>query len=177
MPFELNVDSLIVLSLVKLKDVEGIFALVNASRNYLREWLPWVDFNVTSKDTKQFVHSAQKQYLNHDGFHCCIRYREEIAGIVGFHRIDWINKTAELAYWLGEQYQGKGIMTKCCKALTEYAFRELKIDRVEILANNLKSCAIPERLGFIKENTLVDAEWINDRFVNNIVYSMSSINW
>ena len=67
-------------------------------------------------------------------------------------------------------------MTKCCKALTEYAFRELKIDRVEILANNLKSCAIPERLGFVKENTLVDAEWINDRFVNNIVYSMSSIN-
>ena len=139
--------------------------------------MPWVDFNTTSEDTKQFVHSAQKQYLDRNGFHCCIKYREKIVGIVGLHRIDWINKTGELAYWLGEQYQGKGIMTKCCKALTEYAFDELRIDRVEILANNFKSCAISKRLGFIKENTLVDAEWINDRFVNNIVYSMSSIDW
>jgi ribosomal-protein-serine acetyltransferase len=177
MTLKLNVDPFTVLSLIELEDAEEIFTLVDTSRNYLREWLPWVDFNTTSDDTKEFIRSAQKQYVNHNGFHCCIRYKSTIAGVIGFHRIDWTNQTAELAYWLGEQYRGIGLMTKCCKVLTEYAFSYLKLNRVEILANNLKSCAIAERIGFTKEKTLYNVEWINDRFVDNIVYSMLLEDW
>ncbi len=174
-----NVDSLIVLSLVELKDAEEIFALVDTSRNYLRDWLPWVDFNTTAEDTKTFIRSAQQQYVSKSGFHCCIRYKTEIAGIIGFYRLDWTNKTAELGYWLGKQYQGQGLMTKCCKFLTDYTFDHLKFNRVEIRAasSNVKSCAIPQRLGFIKEGILRDAEWINDRFVDNVVYSMLLQDW
>ena len=172
----LNVDRFTVLSLVKLEDAEEIFALVDTSRNYLREWLPWVDYNTTSKDTKEFIRYAQQQYASNNGFHCSIRYQGRIAGVIGFHRIDWIDKTGELAYWLGEQYQGMGLMTKCCRVLTEYAFIQLKLYRVEILANNLKSCAVAERLGFTKEKTLSNVEQIGDRFVDNIVYSTSKRN-
>ncbi len=177
MSLRLNVDSLIVLSLVKLEDAEEIFTLVDVSRNYLREWLPWVDSNTTSQNTKEFIYSAQKQYANNNGFHCCIRYKDKIAGVVGFHRLDWINKTGELAYWLGRQYQGIGLMTKSCKVLTEYGFNQLKLDRIEILANNPKSCAIPKRLGFTQEITLYNAEQIGDRFVDNVVYSMLLLDW
>ena len=169
----LNVDRFTVLSLVELEDAEEIFSLVDASRNYLREWLPWVDSNTTSKDTEEFIRYAQEQYVSRNGFHCSIRYKGQIAGVIGFHRIDWANKTAELAYWLGEQYQGMGLMTKCCRVLTEYAFIQLKLYRVEILANNLKSCAVAERLGFTKEKTLTNVEQIGDRFVDNIVYSIA----
>ena len=63
-------------------------------------------------------------------------------------------------------------MTRCSRVLTDYAFKDLNLDCVEILSNNLKSCAIPERLGFTQEKITPDAKWINDRFVDNIVYSM-----
>ena len=64
------------------------------------------------------------------------------------------------------------LMTKCCRVLTEYAFIQLELYRVEILANNFKSCAVAERLGFTKEKTLSNVEQIGDRFVDNIVYSI-----
>ena len=64
MSLRLNVDSSIVLSLVKLEDAEEIFTLVDVSRNYLREWLPWIDSNTTSQNTKEFIYSAQKQFLS-----------------------------------------------------------------------------------------------------------------
>jgi ribosomal-protein-serine acetyltransferase len=179
MSFQHNVDSSTVLSLVELEDAEEIFALVDTSRNYLRKWLPWVDFNTTSEDTKMFIYSARQQYADNKGFHCCIRHKTRVAGVIGFHRLDWTNKTTELAYWLGKQYQGQGLMTKCCKFLTDYAFNHLKLNRVEIRVSsaNFKSCAIPERLGFIKEGTLRDVEWVNDRFVDNVVYSMLFKDW
>ena len=175
----LEVDANIFLSLVELKDADEIFALVNSSRSYLREWLPWVDLNKTSEDTREFIKSAQQQYSDRNGFHCCIKYKTKIAGIVGFHRIDWTNQTTELAYWLGEGYQGLGLMTKCCRVLTNYAFAfdNLNLNRVEIRANNLKSAAIPERLGFSQEGILREAEWVNNRFVDNIVYSMLQKDW
>jgi ribosomal-protein-serine acetyltransferase len=177
MSLRIDVDSHIVLSLVKLEDAEEIFTLVDVSRNYLRNWLPWVDLNTTSQNTKEFICSAQKQYVNNDGFHCCIRYKGKIAGVVGFHRLDQINEIGELAYWLGEQYQGIGLMTKSCKALTDYGFNWLRLERVEILANNPRSCAIPKRLGFTQETILYNAEHIGDRFVDNVVYSMLLQDW
>jgi ribosomal-protein-serine acetyltransferase len=173
----LNVDSHIVLTLVKPEDAEEIFTLVDVSRNYLRKWLPWVDLNTTSQDTKEFIYSAQKQDLNNSGFHCCIKYKDKIAGIVGFHRLDWLNKTGELAYWLGKQYQGIGLMTKSCKVLTDYGFNQLKLERIEILTNNPKSSEIPKRLGFTQEITLYNAEQIGDRFVDNVVYAMLLQDW
>ncbi|MEN9520262.1 MAG: hypothetical protein RLZZ381_2850 [Cyanobacteriota bacterium] len=179
MSFPYNVNESTILSLVELEDAEEIFALVDTSRDRLREWLPWVDLNTTADDTRTFIRFAQQQYVEQQGFHCCIRYKTKIAGVIGFHRLDWTNKTAELAYWLGVQYQGKGLMSQCCKFLTNYAFHCLKFNRVEIRAasNNFKSCAIPERLGFIKEGILRDAEWLNDRFVDNVVYSMLLKDW
>ena len=97
MSFKLSVDSHTFLNLVEPEDAQEIFTLVDASRNYLREYLPWVDFNISSENTKEFIRSAQKQYVNNNGFHCCIRYHNKIAGIVGFHRIDWTDRTGELA--------------------------------------------------------------------------------
>lgn len=63
--------------------------------------------------------------------------------------INWSNKTAYIGYWLGEEFQGNGIMTKVAKTLTDYAFNELNLNKVEIRAavENEKSRAIPERLG------------------------------
>jgi ribosomal-protein-serine acetyltransferase len=54
-----------------------------------------------------------------------ILYKERIAGVAGFNEIKWSNKTADIGYWLGEEFQGNGIMTKVAKTLTDYAFSEL----------------------------------------------------
>jgi ribosomal-protein-serine acetyltransferase len=54
-----------------------------------------------------------------------------------------------VGYWMSADYQGRGIMTDCCKALLNYGFGALGLNRIEIRArtDNVKSRAIPIRLG------------------------------
>ncbi len=173
------VDKNTTLSMVEMRDADEIFALVDASRMYLREWLPWVDAATSVEDSKTFVRASHKQYADGNGFQCCIRYRGKIAGVIGFSRVDWLNKSVEIGYWLDEELQGRGIMTGCCRVLVELAFTEYALHRVEIrvATENQKSRAIPERLGFTCEGTLHEAEWLNDHFVDSAVYSMLRPGW
>ncbi len=70
-------------------------------------------------------------------------------------------------------------MTRACRALVDYAFAKLQLNRVEIrcATGNLRSQAIPERLGFTREGTLREGEWLYDHFVDLIVYSMLAREW
>lgn len=58
-------------------------------------------------------------------------------------------------------------------------FNELKLNRVDIRAaeENIKSRAIPERLGFVCEGQIRQAEWLYDHYVNHIVYGMMAAEW
>lgn len=90
------------------------------------------------------------------------------------HRIDLQNRIGELGYWLGEKFQGRGIMTKACRAMVAYGFSERALNRIEIhcAAANEKSRAIPERLGFRIEGALRQAERLADGYVDNVVYGL-----
>src|SRR5699024_583034 len=106
-------------------------------------------------------------------------YDERIVGIVTFNKYNWRNRIGYIGYWLGEPYQGKGIMTESVKALIQYGFTKLRLNRVEIhcATENIKSQAIPKRLGFKKEGHLREAEWLYDHFVDHFVYGLLTSDW
>lgn len=174
-----QVDDHTTLSTVETGDAQELFALVDASRMYLREWLPWVDANVSIGETVAFIEAAQRQESRGEGFQCCIRYRNKIVGIIGLNRLDRFHKQVEIGYWLAEEWQGRGIMTACCRTLIDFVFRDYKLHRVEIraAADNTRSRAIPERLSFTHEGTLRESEWVNDHFVDGAVYAMLEHDW
>ena len=70
-------------------------------------------------------------------------------------------------------------MTKTVLALLQYAFEDLQLNKVEIRAavGNAKSRAIPERLGFTKEGTIREAEWLYDHYVDHVAYGMLASEW
>ena len=142
--------------------------LTDRNREYLRAWLPWVDASRTLEDRKNFIRDALKQFAHNKGFVAGIWHEGRLAGVIGYDPIAWENRTTELGYWLGEEYQGKGLVTAACRALVEHAFGELDLNRVVIscATENEKSCAIPERLGFRREGIERQAEWLYDRFVD-----------
>jgi ribosomal-protein-serine acetyltransferase len=113
------------------------------------------------------------------GFQCGIWFRGEFSGIIGYHGFDWMNRSVEIGYWLGEKFQGHGIMTKSCRTLVDYAFFEYNLNRVQIRCaiGNKKSIAIIERLGFIKEGCTRQAELLYDHYVDLFVYGMTADMW
>lgn len=174
-----KIDEDLSLKLIDLKDGESIFELTNQSREYLREWLPWLDITTKLEDTKEFIKLSLKGFAETKSINTVILYKGNIVGVAGFNEINWSNKTAYIGYWLDEESQGNGIITKVAKALTDYAFTELKLNKVEIRAavGNKKSRSIPERLGFVNEGSIRQAEWLYDHYVDHVVYGMLAEEW
>ena len=175
----LRIDDDIELKILETQDAEILFALIERNRLFLRQWLPWVDTNSTKTHTENFIQTSQDQYQLNFGFQCGIWYKDMLAGIIGFHNIDWMNKNVEIGYWLGEEFQGHGIITKSCRILVDYAFSMYHLHRVQIrcATGNKKSVAIIERLGFIQEGKTNQAEFLYDHYVDLYVYGMTADVW
>lgn len=160
-------------------DAEELYALLDANRSHLRQWLPFVDANRSSADSLAFIRMTRKQFADNQGIQLGIFYERKLAGVIGCHLIDWNNRHTSIGYWLGESFQGKGLITSAAGALITHAFTVWKLNRVEIRAavGNTRSQAIPERLGFVKEGVLRQREWLYDHFVDHISYSMLASDW
>jgi ribosomal-protein-serine acetyltransferase len=176
---KIEIEDGLQLKSLELRESEALLLLVNANRPYLRQWLPWLDMTTNIDEMIAFVESAIRQQTSGLGFQAGIWQGNEIVGIIGYHHLEWANRSTCIGYWLAEQFQGRGIMTKSCRSVVEYAFEEWHLNRIEIRCaeGNLKSRAIPERLGFKAEGTFREAEWLYDHFVDHVVYGMLARDW
>jgi ribosomal-protein-serine acetyltransferase len=176
---KISVEADLYLRNLELRDSEDLLLLVEANRPYLREWLPWLDLTRNIDEMIVFVESSIRQQTSAAGFQAGIWCRDELVGIIGYHHLEWANRSTCIGYWLAEGQQRRGIMTKSCRSLVDYAFDEMRLNRVEIrcAVGNMKSRAVPERLGFKPEGTLREAEWLYDHFVDHIVYGMLARDW
>ncbi|WP_173915333.1 GNAT family N-acetyltransferase [Halobacillus sp. Marseille-Q1614] len=177
--FTLKVDQEISLKLLEKKDAKELFTLVDQYRTYLREWLPWVDNMNQETDYEPIIEMWLKQFASNDGFQAGILYNGKLAGMVGFHGIDWSNRKTSIGYWLAENYQGHGIMTKTVNALIDCAFSEYDLNRVEIHCGveNYKSRSIPERIGMKKEGVVREDEFLYDHYLDTVLYSLLKKEW
>jgi ribosomal-protein-serine acetyltransferase len=174
-----QVDEEVALRLPSERYAPESTALIRAHHDALSEWLPWVTEDFSVEDARDFVRRNRRQYRAREGFSLQIVYRGRVAGNAGFNAIDWQNRRTEIGYWLAPPFQGRGVMTKTCRFLVAHAFDELKLNRVEILCavENLRSRAVPERLGFRREGVLRQAEWVRDHFNDLVVYAMLADEW
>jgi ribosomal-protein-serine acetyltransferase len=167
------------MKLLEVRHAPAVYETVERNREYLRLWLPWVDKTHSVDDIEAFIKMSLDQFAGNQGFAAGIWQGRELIGTLGFHRIDWPNKKAELGYWLDEAHQGKGIISAACRAGIEHAFAEWRLIRVEIhcATANKKSCAIPQRLGFQFEGVRRDGQILKGSAVDINVYSMLAREW
>ncbi|WP_244897355.1 GNAT family N-acetyltransferase [Marinococcus halophilus] len=131
------------LKLLEPSDAPAIFSLTDNSREHLKEWLPWVDHTNEEKDTRAFIHEARLGWAEQKAVSDAIVFRESIIGVAGFNRLDQQNNLGEIGYWLGKDYQGKGIITAVTGALISYGFDQLGLNKIviKVAAANAKSRA------------------------------------
>jgi ribosomal-protein-serine acetyltransferase len=154
-------------------DADELYGLVERNRSYLAEWLPWAA-GQTQDGVAEFIRKTRRQLEENDGFQGALLLDGQMVGVGGFISVNWESRSTELGYWLAEEHQGRGLMTKTVSALVDHAFGEWDLNRVEVhaAAENRRSRAIPERLGFQQEGILRDYERIGDRYVDIVVYSL-----
>ncbi len=97
-----------------------------------------------------------------------------VAGSVGVHFKEDVNRrSAELGYWLGRAFWGRGLMTEAARALTEHAFATYDLARIYamVFAWNPASGRVLEKAGFTLEARLRDAITKDGTTVDGLLYA------
>ncbi|CUI17349.1 Acetyltransferase (GNAT)-family protein [Candidatus Protochlamydia naegleriophila] len=172
--FELAIDTVYSIKLPRIEWAGSLFQLVDHNRAYLSEYLPWVDHTLSAKDSEHFIKHSLEQAEKGKSLHLCIWEKECLVGLIGLHYIDRLDRKTEIGYWISEEHQGKGIITKCCQRLIKFCFQDLQLHRVEIRcqASNLRSQSIPKQLGFKHEGTLRGAFFRNGQFSDCLIFGL-----
>jgi ribosomal-protein-serine acetyltransferase len=179
MTFRRQVADGIEIRLFEDGDAEAVFATADRNRAYLREWLPWVDRTHSARDIREFITRARDKFQISRAPDAGIWIDGVFSGSIGAHNIDWANRSTSIGYWIDAAQQRRGVMTRCCVVMLDYLFHDLLLHRVEIRCGtgNTRSCAIPQRLGFLREGVLREAERVNDRWVDLVLWSMLEDAW
>jgi ribosomal-protein-serine acetyltransferase len=159
-------------------DAEELYALIDSNRARLARWMVWAE-GQTPQDTLEFIRDARRRLDAHEGLQAAIVGERGIAGVAGFHAVDWPNRSTSLGYWLAEGEEGGGTMTHAVRALVDHAFGQWELNRVEIRADveNVRSRALAERLGFRLEGTLRQALRLSDGFHDDALYAVLAEDW
>ena len=176
---KLIIDDNQYLERLNLWHVEPIFNAIDQNRQFLRKWLPFVDYTHRVRDTERFVRSIlEKTSARRDEVYI-VKYNNLFAGLVGFKEADRINDKIEIGYWLVESMTGKGIATAAVRKMINLAFRNMDMNRVQIRCGvgNHKSSAIPRRLGFTLEGTERAGERHKLSYIDLEVYSLLKSEW
>ena len=157
-------------------DATALFAVVDANRASLREWLPWVDATKTVADSEAYIAGTVRDDKETRAFTSGIWAMGRLVGVIGHNRIDWGNRIGFPAYWIAPDSAGQGSMTLCCRAVIEHAFTELQLKQlvVAVATGNVRAQKIPMRLGFKQVSTLKKAEWLYDHHVDHLIYSLAA---
>ena len=177
--FSIPVRENLVLRFIQPEEAEALFALVDRNRAYLRERLNWVDKETEPRNSLETIQKRIEAATVPKRLEFGIYLDSQLVGSMGFNEISMRNKFGEIGYWLTEELQGQSIMTDCVRALVTYGFAEVGLNRIEIRCSptNLKSEAIPKKLGFTYEGTARGRYFLYDHFEDSKVYSMLASEW
>lgn len=178
-PKEVRVDNEILLRPILDSDRDDMWKALNSGCDYLGEYLPWMSDYKTEDDHTIGFNTRRREQDNFDGSRgYLLEYKGQLAGTVGFRAPNRDNVT-EVGYWLRQDLQGQGIMTRSVESVITMLFVEVGLHRVKIRAatSNLRSRGIPERLGFKHEGTMRDGGFVNNEYLDLEIYSMLDHEW
>ena len=158
----------------KLSDAADLASALNNEKvlNYLRDGLP---YPYTQKDAQHYINSILSSKPN-ETFAYAIDVDGKAVGSIGAFRQGNIHfRTAELGYYLAEDYWGKGIMTQAVKQLCQKLFAETDILRIfaEPFAYNIGSRRVLEKAGFQLEGILKRNAVKNGRVLDMAMYALT----
>lgn len=156
----------------KLSDAANLAAALSNKKvqDNLRDGLP---YPYTEQDGIDFI-SAMLSADKNDTFAFAITIDDKAIGSIGAFRQSNIHQlTAELGYYIAEEYWGKGIMAEAVKQICEYVFSVSDIIRIyaEPFAYNTASCRVLEKSGFQYEGTLRKNAVKNGKVLDMKLYS------
>ncbi len=140
------------------KDAPLLKAAVDESLDHLRPWMPWT---INEPEVLQTKIDRLRKFranfdLGRDYIFGIFDLREgQVIGSTGLHTVPE-GSAREIGFWIHVEHINQGLASEVTAALTKVAFEVENVDRVEIHCGpkNIRSAAIPKKLGYQYEATL-----------------------
>lgn len=126
-----------------------LYQAIARDRKSLGRWLPWAYKMHSATDEAQFIKTIQQDMVKERMLVLTILINDQPCGMIDIHNLV-PNKKGEIGYWLSSKYQGRGVVTKSVNKLCQYAFSELHLKYLDLIAatENSKSIHVAEHASF-----------------------------
>lgn len=125
----------------------------------------------TIEDARSWIARTQQESPEQN---FAIASGSEVIGGIGLKlRDDVFRRSAEIGYWIGEPYWGRGIATAALRALTDDAFERLDLVRIDagVFEWNPASCRVLEKAGYVQEARLRKSVSKDGQIIDRLIYA------
>lgn len=122
-------------------------------------------------DANAFIKSALSQ---DPGTRFVISVNDEAVGVIGFGLHSDVERiSAEIGYWLGEPFWGRGIMTEVVKAVSKYAIKQYQLTRIYALPFewNHASFRVLEKANYTLECRMKRSAIKDGKIIDQLLYA------
>lgn len=153
--------------------------LVQQNSEHLRPFLPQVVALSSLEAARDHLCSSIEYASRAEVFEWHVFLDGTLCGAIRLKDIDKSDRKAQIGYYIGQAFTGKGIVTSAVRSVLAYCFGPLNLDRIELrcAAGNLPSMRVAEKLGFVREATLREEECLDGVFVDQHVYGLLGIDF
>lgn len=158
-----------------MDDIASLHRAVRGSVDSLSYWLPWCRDDYSLADATNWVRHAIASWEDDFAFPLGVFDRDgEVIGGAGISDLDRTNRIGNIGYWTCESARNRGVATTAARASALLGFGELGLSRLEIvvLARNLASLRVAEKLGALREAEVHDRLRFRDQPATAVVYSL-----
>lgn len=160
----------VILRKLQLSDASNMFDIF--SKDEVTKYYD-LDTFTSIKQAEELIERLLYRYENRKQIRWAIvlKETEQFIGTCGFHAIEEEHWKAEIGYELHPDSWGQGIMTEVIKAVIQYGFKEIGLNRIEAFYDpeNISSARVLEKNGFEYEGLLKKRFFEKGKFVDGAI--------
>lgn len=163
---------------VRQSDLDDIYAYAcDPDVSRYTSWAP----HTSPDETRQFVRRVLDAYLEKRVANWGIELKAErrLIGMGGYIWWDPLQSAGELGYVLGKPYWGQGLMTEAVRAMIDFGFQRMALNRIVIRMDprNIGSWRVAEKCGCRFEGIARQAIYAKGRFADLMVWAILRDDW
>lgn len=155
-------------------DAADLARLIAGNTAHLQTFMPKVTGLGTLAQAQAYLQSVAGSRQDGQLFEWHIMADDQLCGAVRINHIEQENRKASIGYYLGKEHQGQGLATLAVRAVLQFGFERMGLNRVELrcASDNMASQRVAKRLGFAWEGLLRQAELIDGTYLDHFVYGL-----
>ncbi|MCD6226865.1 GNAT family N-acetyltransferase [Candidatus Micrarchaeota archaeon] len=164
----------IILKKLRLSDALDIYK--NLQDKEMVKWTLNIPWPYKKQDAVKWIRNTHYRIKKREEyvFGIILKDGDKLIGAISLMHIDWKNKNAEVGYWLGRKYWGKGYATEAVKLILKFAFRRLRLHRVwaGLFEENIASRRVLEKAGFKLEGIMKECRYRYNKWHNELKFGI-----